>query len=680
MLWLMWGALWAGFEVQGAAQAPSPTPLVDFPSIDAERFTNGVRAIYLPHSLDEGDDGNNTEIAFGYTVGFRNEPGYPAGVADLAGFYLSASVAARSVALVAHLGGGEFEFITEPDRIGMRVRVPNNLVGAVLTQVGSYFAEPAFEPEMFEYARRQLRLAVGAETDAFSDELDREVGAALLRDYPYLWSDPASADQIDRLRIDDLETYFDENFGTNRAYVITSERLPQSALSVLADIDYREASHNPATNVLPESVETVLDFPSRVKGGVVLARAVPSVHFEGWFRALVVDRALQQVADPSARFRFGLGVDPVLHWIEIPVEIPTYSEDVRDELLDQITGMQYRNPDPGELRRAVDSARAYLGQRSSLEWFGAHDLWDSLEAGRAALISLTAESFRSAVRDFDALGRVVATWPPAFEQPQVSVESLSEAIVPVQPLPPPLGLAPGRVPVPAFDTVAFPDSSPVQVERLASGVTLAEDPAYGIFVAGRFEGALPGGEAQVGNNGSLWSFSDPPNDAVFDQLGEVRPDRLLVFAPGADLPNLRRRLSAWTSGDQDSTPSLSAGRVATGDLPGLLVLMTWLDAKIVEAGWWGQVDLRIEGIEGSRLIVDADAEQDAVVRGWIQEVEEMGLEEGEFLRVRSAALGYFNRIRRELQILLWQRNPQGTIRLPTTVNQRRLRDVARIYF
>ncbi len=680
MLWLMWGALWAGFEVRGAAQVPSPTPLVDFPSITVERFTNGVRAIHLPYSSGERDDGNSTEIAFGYTVGIRNEPGYPAGVADLAGFYLSASVPARSVALVAHLGGGEFEFIEEPDRIGMRVRVPDNLVGTVLTQVGSYFAEPDFEPELFEYARRQLRLAVGGERDAFSYELDREVGAALLRDYPYLWSDPASADQINRLQVDDLETYFDENFGTNRAYVITSERLPQSALTVLADIESREASHNPATNVLPESVETVLDFPSRVEGGVVLARAVPSVHFEGWFRALVVDRILQQSAGPSARFRFGLGVDPVLHWIEIPVEIPAYAEDVRDKLLDQITAMQFRNPDPRELRRAVDSARAYLGQRSSLEWFGAHDLWDSLEAGRAAIINLTGDGFRSAVRDFGALGRVVATWPPAFEQPRVTVESLSEEIGPIPEAPPPLGRAPGRVPVPAFDTIAFPDPLPIQVERLESGVTLAENPDYGIFIAGQFEGALTGGEAQLGDNGSFWSFAGAPLDAVFEQLRDLRADRLLMFAPGAELPSLRRRFNGWTSGDQDSTPSLSAGRVATGDLPALLVLKTWLDAKIVEAGWWGQVDLRIEGIQGSRLIIDADAEQDAVVQAWIQEVEEMGLEDGEFLRVRSAALGYFNRIRPDLQILLWQRNPQGTIRPPTTVNQTRLRAVARIYF
>ena len=679
-LLLMWPLLWAGSQAQARAQAPNRGALAEFPSITVDRLTNGMRVIRLPHASGEREEGNGAEIAFGYTVGLRNEPGYPSGIADLSRFYLSASVPARSVALVAHLGGGEFEFIDELDRVGMRVRVPDALVETVLTQVGEYFAAPRLDPEMFEYARRRLRSAVAGDRDGFGIELDRELGTALLRDYPYLWSEAASADQIDRLQIDDLETYFNENFGTDRAYVVTTETVPQSTLAVLADIGARRASHNPVTNTLPEPVETVLDLAARVVGGVVLARAVPSVHFEGWFRALVVDRLLRQVSAPSARFQFGPGVDPVLHRIDIPVEIPLFAEDVRDDLLDQITGMQFRNPDPSQLRRAVESAVAYLGSRNMLEWFAAHDLWDSLEAGSNVIKGLTGDGFRSAVRDFDSLGQVAATWPPAFEQPQVRVESLSVEIEPVPDAPPPLGRAPGRVPVPDFDTVAFPDPLAFQVETLTSELTLAEDVAYGIFIAGRFEGVLPGGDAQFGNNGSFWSFTVAPTDAVFDQLRDVRADRILVFAPAGDLPSLRRRFNGWTSGDRDSTPSLSAGRVATGDLPGLLVLKTWLDAKVVEAGWWGQVELRIEGIEGSRLIIDADAEQDAAIQAWIQEVEEMGLEDGEFLRVRSAALGYFNRIRRELQILLWQRNPQGTIRLPTTVNQERLRAVARIYF
>ncbi len=678
--WLMCVVLCAGAETSGVAQVLATPPLAPFPSITVERLTNGVRVIHLPHFPGESDDGRGMEIAFGYTVGLRNEPGYPAGVADLARLYLSASVPARSVALVAHLGGGEFEFTDELDRIGMRMRVPDTLVETALIQVSAFFAEPSFDPEMFEYARRLLRSAIGGDREAFGVELEREIGTALLRDYPSVWSNPPSADQIERLQIDDLEQYFDENFGTSRAYVTTTERVPRSALAAIAAIDSRQASHNPATNSFSESVETVLDLPSRVEGGVVVARVVPSVHFEGWFRALVVDRALQQISEPSVRFEFGLGLDPVLHRIEIPVRIPIYVEDVRDDLLDQITGMQFQNPDLAELRRAVESAAAYLGQRSVLEWFAAHDLWDSLEAGWDAINGLTGDSFRSAARDFDALPRVIATWPPAFEQPQVTVENLTEEIGSVTEAPPPLGRAPGRVPFPAFEEVAFPDPLPIEVERLDSGVTLAADSAYGIFIAGRFEGLPPGGEAQVGPNGSFWAFSDVLNDAVFDQLSDVRPDRLLVLAPVADLPNLRRRLNDWTSGSLDSTPSLSAGRVATGDLPGLVVLKTWLDAKVIEAGWWGQVDLRIEGIEGSRLIIDADAEHDAVVQAWIQEVAEIGPEDGEFLHVRSAALGYFNRIRRELQILLWQRNPRGTIRLPTTVNPTRLRDVARIYF
>ena len=263
----------------------------------------------------------------------------------------------------------------------------------------------------------------------------------------------------------------------------------------------------------------------------------------------------------------------------------------------------------------------------------------------------------------------------------MTVESLSEEIEPVPEAAPAAGPRTRGASRFLGSTRSFlPDPLPVQVELLDSGVTLAEDLGYGIFIAGRFDGALQGGDSQFGTNGSYWQFTAPPDDAVFEQLRDVRPDRILVFAPPAEIPNLRRRLNRWTSGARDSTPSLSAGRVATGDLPALLVLKTWLDAKVVEAGWWGQIDLRIEGIGGSGLIIDADDEQEAAVQIWIQEVEEMGLEEGEFLRVRSAALGYFNRIRRELQILLWQRDPRGTIRPPTSVNPTRLRDVARIYF
>ncbi len=677
---LICALFWTGMGLGAAGQTGGSPLQTELPPITTERLSNGVRVIHLPVSSPDIDDGNFTEIAFGYTVGVRNEPGYPVGIAELTRFYLAASVRARSVALVAHLGGGEFEFIHEPDRIGMRVGVPESLVETTLIQVGAYLAELDFDPEMFEYARRRLVIETSVTEDNFGLELDREVGAALLRDYPYLWSERATMDQVEQLQVSDLATYFQENFGTDRAWVVVSRTVSSDALGGIREITPRQASHSPATNALPDPIEIEFDFPSRARGGVVLARAVPSVHFEGWFRALVVDRMLREVVPPPVTFQFGFGVDPVLHRIDIPVEIPLFAEDVRDDLLRQIAELQFRNPDPDQLSAAMESAKGYLKQRNVLEWFAAQDLWSSLEAGWDAIPGLTRDGFRSAVRDFSGLGRVVALWPPAFEQPRVTVESLSEEIAEPPEPPPPLGRAPGSVSVPGFDQLAFPDPSPVRVERLDSGVTLAEDSGYGIFIAGRFDGVLPDGEASVGTNGSFWLFPDPPGDAVFEQLQEVRPDRLLVFAPAPDLPGLGQRLNGWTGGRLDSTPSLAAGQVARGDIPSLMVLKTWLEAKVVEAGWWGQVNLGIEGIEGSRLIIEADAEQDAQVRAWIRDVAENGLEEEEFLRVRSATLGYFDRIRRELQILLWQRDPRGTIQLPTTVSQARLRDVARIYF
>ena len=105
-LLLMWPLLWAGSQAQARAQAPNRGALAEFPSITVDRLTNGMRVIRLPHASGEREEGNGAEIAFGYTVGLRNEPGYPSGIADLSRFYLSASVPARSVALVAHLGGG----------------------------------------------------------------------------------------------------------------------------------------------------------------------------------------------------------------------------------------------------------------------------------------------------------------------------------------------------------------------------------------------------------------------------------------------------------------------------------------------------------------------------------------------------------------------------------------------
>ena len=60
----------------------------------------------------------------------------------------------------------------------------------------------------------------------------------------------------------------------------------------------------------------------------------------------------------------------------------------------------------------------------------------------------------------------------------------------------------------------------------------------------------------------------------------------------------RRRFADWTSVRTDATPSMPAGSVATGDIPSLLTLKMWLDGKLIEAGWFEQVTLRIDASKG----------------------------------------------------------------------------------
>ena len=78
--------------------------------------------------------------------------------------------------------------------------------------------------------------------------------------------------------------------------------------------------------------------------------------------------------------------------------------------------------------------------------------------------------------------------------------------------------------------------------------------------------------------------------------------------------------------------------------------------------------------------LDAEPRLEREIRGWITEVTEMGIADEDFEEIRNAATRYFDRIRRELQIILWQRAREGIIQLPNDITLTRLRDVARRYF
>jgi hypothetical protein len=672
------GGLCEAAAAQGVSSGPA-----SLPSVENRRLGNGLRIVYLPgDSPSSGARGTgHVRIAFGYTAGLRDESGHPSGMSALAHTYLTASPAARAVALATHYVGGVFEFSDELDLVGMHLNVPAAALENILGQIACFFRQGAVvDPELLEYAR--LLAIERARTDPgdFELDIDSEIHSELLGEHPYRRRPAGQVDDIGRIDAADFRRFYSESFGTDRGFVIASAPISDSLLESFTLIEARDSVYPDVPSASGRAETVTIEFPSRPIGAVILSTAVPGVHFQDWFTMLVLDGLMRRVVAPDAVFDFPLALDPFLHRMEIEVEIPRFAEDVRDDMLDKISDLQFRSARPDVFRTVKRDALEFLSRRSTLEWFAANDLWSALEAGWTTIGHLSPDGLRGAARDMVQQRRVVALWSAAFEQPSVVVESLNQ-IVESPDLPTePIGRAPGRVDIPIPVRLPFDDSDSVHVEKLMSGITLAAAPAHKIFLAGRFDGDLPGGLPEYGSNGVLWSFARPPDAVVFEALGGVRPDRILVFLPASALDSERARFESWTSGPMDSTPSMPTGSVATGDVPGLLVLKMWLDGKVIEAGWWGQVNLRIEGIEGSRLVIDAGPDRHQQVREWIRQLAEEGIEESEFLSARTAAGGYFDRVREELQVFLWQRDAEGSIQPPGTVSLKRLRDVARIYF
>ncbi len=684
-IFLIFGALLSvvcGLSGQAGAQDVSlqPEPL---PTVENRRLRNGLRIVCLPGrgSYAPGVEPGNARIAFGYTSGLRDEAGYPSGMSALADTYLSVSSPARSVALATHFAGGEFEFIDELDLVGMRLGVPEAAVETVLGQIARFFSQATIvDRETLEYARSLAVERARTDPDDFKLEIDSEIRRELLGGHPYRRRPAGQVDDIERIEVADFGKYYEDSFGTDRAFVIISERISDSWLESFAAIESRASTYPDISDVEANAETSTIEFPSRPIGGVILTTAVPSVHFEYWFTMLALDGLMRQVVAPDAAFQFPLALDPFFHRFEIAVEIPRYAEDVRDTVLQRIDDLQFRSASPDVLRMVKRDALELLSRRSTLEWFAAHDLWEALVDGWATVRDLTSDGLRVAAREMVNQRRIVALWSAAFDQPSVVVESLDLITGSTDSAEETIRRAPGRIDLrmPADLTSDVPD--PIQVEKTESGITLALARVYKVFVAGRFDLNLPGGLPERGSNGVLWSFERSPDASVFEALEGVRPDRILIFVLPSDIDSERARFESWSSGPRDSTPSMPAGSVATGDLPSLLVLKMWLDGKLIEAGWWGQVDLRIKGTEGSRLVIDAALDREQQVREWIRHLAEEGIEESEFLWARSAAAGYFDRIRQDLQIFLWQRDARGLIQPPATVSLSRLRDVARIYF
>jgi hypothetical protein len=248
--------------------------------------------------------------------------------------------------------------------------------------------------------------------------------------------------------------------------------------------------------------------------------------------------------------------------------------------------------------------------------------------------------------------------------------------------PAPAPRAPGRIVLPEVGGLSVPPGEPITIERLDSGVSLAEGTA-GVFVSGPFPGELPGAAPARGTNGTFWSLPDLDVGRLQPFLEDVRADRLLFFAPSGDIPRVRESLGTWTGSTTDAADGRGVGPVATADLGALVLLEVWLGRQIIEAGWWGLVEAGIAATEGSRITVTGDPERAAHVREWLASAPARFASddsEAEFLALGPAAARLFDDLRRDLQVILWQRAPDGVVLPPGTVSFSRFRGALAVYY
>ena len=427
---------------------PDADFLSELPAVQTIRLENGVRVVLLPPPPGSDLEGW-TDVAFGYTFGVRDEVGYPSGTARVVARYFSVSPSARAVAIIAHLSGGSFEFVEEPDRVGMRVRVPTPLLPGLMAEVAKYFRLSSVIAPL-NYAHDLIR-EEAPDVAGYRVEIERDIRSALLGEHPYVGS-VLDRTAVDRIEYSDLTSFIADHIFSNRMYVIVSGLVTDEAEESLARIRSRITRDAYAPTSLPEDHETRLEFPSQVEGGVVVATALDSVHYESWFMTLVLDRLFGYVLGADAILELDPNLDTFFHRIEIPVGVPESPEGVRDRLLGLLDQLRYRPPSPSRLQTVKQEALSYLLEPKTLEWFAAHDLWTALEDGWGAIFHMTADDLRSAADSFASARRVIGIWRPVLGPSAVTVESLDA--LPFEPRPRVLF---DHLPRPNLDSSVRPD-------------------------------------------------------------------------------------------------------------------------------------------------------------------------------------------------------------------------------
>ena len=565
-------------------------------------------------------EGNNVQIVAGYTSG------------GLTG--LAATAAAKSLLMDAHAVGAEVELIDDQDRTAFRITAPKWALPMLLDRLPPLLGDVGAAP-------------TSPVASGFKAKVEEEIRNALLGpDIP-----PA-------------------NYATDNAFLLISAPIPNSLREALAAIPRRGSAtqSGDAINRLP--AERTLRFKADLaEGAVVFASPIPGAYYKQWYLVLLLDRLIRRIVPLKLTATFPLTVRPYYYRLELPVPSGQFPEPVEENLLQELQRLQFAPASARDLSAAREDALAYLNSSRVREWFASYDMMERREEGIQWVQSMSADDMRVAARDLLIMNRVIATWAPRPRQAAVSSEPLAASAsneraaksaandervnVPS---------APGNVltTFPAHTDPAVATSLP---ERLPSGVSLVASSANAVFVS----------------SGAMTRFSRELTSEDLRPFQQYRAERILVLAPASSLDRARQLWSGFKGAASGET-GVSRGKVSNGDLPALFILKTILDLRIIEAGWWQDVSLRIDAGLGTDLQIKASDERHAQILSWIKNIAGTSLPEAYYTWVREVAVHRFGSVVADVQALTWERDPQGVVQSPATVPLMHVQDVARIYF
>lgn len=632
--------------------------LIIFLSADSI-LPNGMRVYEFASDFNSV---NSFEVTAGYrTDGLQEIAGGPR-LTEVVAAFLKSTPSIRAIEIAAYGAGGTVEYFSDLNRTGIRLKMPNWARSMVERSITEFLSEtPQKNPELVDRALEEVRLRLPSDSDVRA-RVEAQFRSALL-------GSNAQAD-LSGVSRETVNEFFTKYYGTNRAFAVTNSAKLESLLSVERRLseDPMPKSEGPPGNAIPRQlprVPTDLD-----EGAIILGAPTPSIYYRSWYAFLMLDRLIRETWPSKPKTELLPSLGPHFYRLEVAVPGGQLSETVEAALRENLNQMQYVRASREHLEAARSSAIQFLDSERIQEWFVSLGVSARRMEGMDWVRSFSADDMRAAARDLVESSPVVASWSPRVRELKLQAEYLSDiqarlakSSTPAAPRLAPLNSV-KAVPFPPHADAAFAEKKPIQLD---SGVSIVASTSYAIFVG-------------PSSPNSLTFFTqEPRSDLLQTSYGTYRPDRILVMAPPDSLERLKQQWARFKGNPNDATPMVVDGKIPGPHLPALLVLKMLLDRRLIEAGMWNDVQLDIRASEGSTLTIHGSEADRGRVRSWIEDIASNPIPEGDLEWAREAAIHHLADFLPDLQSLVWEWTPDGTVFDFHLIPAALIKDAARMY-